>query len=131
MFVTVWVAWPVPQRPSRAAGEITRTFVNLRAEATTDSDMLTPWIRHAVEAWEWKNGWYRVRLEGQTGNPADLCCPAIEGMMECPMNKYYAPYVCGRAGGICRRSRTATFLPKSPLPGRHLRLSYRYCSYYG
>ena len=135
MFVTVLGRMAGAPTSFTAAGEITKAYVNLRAEATTDSEKLDTLDKGtALEVLGMEKGWYRVRCEGQTGYVrSDLMRATIEGMTDVPYGKYYAPYVCwARQCGIADGTTDITFAPEEPISREDICISLtRYCSYYG
>ncbi len=135
MFVTVLGRMAGAPTAFTAAGEITKTYVNLRAEATTDSEKLDVLDKGtAVEVLGMETGWYRVRCEGQTGYVrSDLMGVTIESMTDVPYDKYYAPYVCwARQCGIADSVTDSTFAPDEPITREDICICLtRYCDYYG
>ena len=135
MFVTVLGRLAGVSTSFTAAGTVTKSAVNMRADSNTGSARLALLDRNtAVEVLGISNGWYKVRYQGLTGYiRSDLMSACVEGLSDVSYTQYYAPYVswafqCGIASGTT----SSTFSPEQPITREDICVYLtRYCSYYG
>ena len=135
MFVTVLGRMANAPTSFTTAGIITKSYVNMRSEPTTESDKLDTLDKDtAVEVLAMESGWYKVRANGKTGYiRSDLMAATIEGFTDVPYDMYYTPYIswayqCGIATGMS----TTSFAPNSPITREDICVYLkRYCDYYG
>jgi hypothetical protein len=135
MFITVLGRMAGAPTAFTAAGTVTKSYVNMRSEPTTESEKLAMLdLNTPVEVLGMEKSWYKVRYDDKTGYiRSDLMSATIEGLTDVPYAQYYAPYVawafqCGIATGTT----STTFSPDKPITREEICVSLtRYCSYYG